>query len=84
MTSTEANTRLPAEKADPHPTEVEARPSDYLIVRVKDRDGERMAIGRYLHGIESWRVDGFSGDAPVLEWWPMPAPGSGNMVGSVC
>lgn len=82
MTSTQINSELPAEKENPHITEVEARPSEYLIVRVKERDGERMAIGRYLHGIESWRVDGFSGDAPVIEWWPMPVPGSGNSVTS--
>ncbi|GBO89190.1 hypothetical protein [Marinobacter salsuginis] len=72
--------RLPDPKANPHPTEVEAQPSDNVIVRVESREGYAMDIGRYLHGIESWRVDGISGDAPVVEWWPMPEPGTGTMI----
>lgn len=80
MSSTKSNRHLPPVKAAPHPTEIDMQPSELVIVRVKYRDGDCMAIGRYLHAIDGWRVDGFSGDAPVLEWWPMPDPGTGKSV----
>jgi len=67
-------------KAAPHSTEIDMQPSEFVIVRVKYLDDSCMAVGRYLHAIDGWRVDGFSGDAPVLEWWPMPAPNTGTNV----
>lgn len=48
-----------------------AKPSIDVLVKVKNHAG--VNVGRYIHGLNEWNVNGFGGDAPnVIEWWPMP------------
>lgn len=54
-----------------------------VLVRVLPgarRRSDREAVirtGRYLFGLEQWMVSGFS-HPRVLEWWPLPTPGTGT------
>lgn len=47
-----------------------------VIVKVKGfRD---LTIGRYIHGLEQWDINNWSGYLVVIEWWPLPKIGTGN------
>lgn len=52
--------------------------SEEVIVRVEGREG--LYLGRYSYMAQSWRVSGFSGWRTVVEWWPMPLVGTGNVI----
>ena len=38
------------------------------------------AVGRYIHGLGEWQVDGYAGVLKVVEWWPLPKNGTGSAV----
>lgn len=52
-----------------------------VLVRLKTFHD--IMIGRYIHGIGEWQVDGVHGTTNnVIEWWPFPEFGTGNKVGN--
>lgn len=53
-----------------------SRPSVDVLVRVEGLAG--VHAGRYFHGAEKWQINHAHGDWKVLEWWPMPEPGTGT------
>lgn len=70
--------RFPNIRDDLKEYERDASPSVDVLVKIKGYPSK--AIGRYIHGIDEWQVDGWSGHPIILEWWYLPENESGNKV----
>lgn len=66
---------LPEKRKDLKDFEKFAGLSVDVLVGIEGCSG--MHVGRYIHGCESWQVNGFNGDWKVVEWWPLPEKGTG-------
>lgn len=67
---------LPALRPDLRDFEKAAGISVDVIVRLKN--SEHKTIGRYIHGVTEWQVNGWTGSPEVVEWWPLPETGTGE------
>ena len=76
LSITEIN--LPPVRSDLSALERPAAISVDVIVRLADFKVK--TVGRYIHGLEEWQVDGYAGASKVVEWWPMPPNGTGSPV----
>jgi len=57
--------------------EREIKPSDVVVIRVKDTDS--FALAQYLHSTHEWHIFGaYGADIEVEEWWPLSERGTGN------
>lgn len=71
---------LPPIREDLRDFERAAGRSVDVIVRL--RWGNDIHIGHYFYGLQEWRAGPWSNHAaPVVEWWPLPAAGTGTAVG---
>jgi len=69
---------LPPVKKDLQLLEEGAKFREKVVVSVISRGEKIKAIGRYIHMVGQWQVDGFSMGHKVVEWWPLPKDGTGN------
>lgn len=67
---------LPKRLTEAHEHLLSAGATADVIVKVKGF--ESLTIGRYLHEIEEWQINFWSGAPEVEEWWPLPEIGTGN------
>lgn len=67
---------LPVRLTVGHPHDLSAGASARVLVLVKNFTTP--TIGRYIHELEQWQVDGWTGSPEVVEWWTLPEKGTGN------
>lgn len=67
---------LPERLSTGHPHDLAAGASASVLVSINGfRD---LAIGQYLHELDTWSVIGWNGSPDIVEWWPLPDKGSGT------
>ena len=69
---------LPPVRTDLRDIEKHAQISVDVLVNVTGF--KTPCIGRYIHGIGEWQIDGFHGSYKVIEWWELPKAGTGHDV----
>ncbi|WP_415912374.1 hypothetical protein [Neptuniibacter sp. QD37_11] len=73
--------KLPNRKVSIEAWEKGVDPSEEVLLRIQDRDGNStMHLGYYSYGIEAWKVEGHSNPL-VIEWWSIPTLGTGEQTG---
>ncbi len=72
---TMTSNKLPEVRKDLSDFEKPSQLSVTVLVSVNNIKG--IQIGRYIHSLEEWQVDGFHGSFNAIEWWPIPEVGSG-------
>lgn len=67
---------LPNRLTEGHIHQLQAGSTADVVVRLEGSN--YLTIGRYLHELEEWQVNGWNGAPVVEEWWPLPEVGTGN------